>query len=184
MAKSSKKSDSKFIKYTQWVFGVRGVLLLIFGIVAVFWPGITLLSLLYVTAAFIIASGIITFFEAAASSGKSSGWFLRLLVGIAEVVFGIIIVRHPLVSLETFIILLGLYLLFRGIIELFLAFSDYAQTTSRGLLALGSILSIIAGLLIMFQPDTGGLAFVWVIGLYAILAGVISIVTAFQLRKA
>lgn len=176
-------SEKRFIAEYWWVLSLRGALAVLFGIAAVFWPGLTLLTLLYLFSAYILVSGIIDIVHGVSSIFKRASWFLVLILGFAELGVGVYLLRHPHVVFATFILLIGFMLIVRGVFEGVAAFSDSISSTNRVLMLIASIIAVVAGIILLFQPASAGVAFVWILGLYALLVGPILIALSLDLKK-
>lgn len=150
---------------------LRGVAGILFGIAAVFWPGITLVTLVYIFSIYILISGIIEIVESIRAISRGGSWIWKLLLGFAEIGVGIYLVRHPNVSFATLILLIGLVLIARGVFEVVLAMLEDYSATEKTLMIIGGVLAVIVGIAVLLQPVAGGVAFVWVLGLYALLTG-------------
>jgi uncharacterized membrane protein HdeD (DUF308 family) len=170
-----------------WLTMVESTFALFFGISAVFWPGLTLVTLVYLFSGFVLGLGILQLFSGIMSIRARSTWWITMLIGIAGIGIGIYLVRHPDISFRSFVLLVGLLLLARGLLDLVRVFTD-RQTTRGGvpkvLLAIMGVAAIIAGVFIMVQPVVGGVAFVWILGLYAIVFGALNMAIAIELRMA
>ena len=175
--------ERRFIAEYWWVLTLRGAVAVLFGIAAVFWPGITLVTLLYLFSAYILVSGIIDIVHGIGGISKRASWFLTLILGFAELGVGVYLLRHPHVVFATFILLLGFMLIVRGVFEGVAAFSDSASVTNRTLMIIASVVAIVAGIILLFQPASAGVAFVWILGLYALLVGPIMIALSLDLKK-
>ncbi len=171
-------------------FALRGVVAILFGFAAVFWPGITLVTLVYLLSAFLLASGLVTLVMGLldASRGKESvvSLILTVILGVVEIGVGVYLLRHINVAFATFILLIGFVLIFRGVVELFNSLFEGAQQTAmyRTATALVGAISVIAGVVILFQPAAAGVAFVWILGLYALITGPLMIALALDINKA
>ncbi len=167
-----------------WLGLMQSVLAIFFGIAAIFWPGLTLLVLVYLFSAFVLAWGIIEIVHALMSIGQRDTWWLTLLFGLAGLIVGVYLVRHPDVSFATFILLIGLTFTVRGVLDIVGTFLDRRSTTHRALLLIAGIAAILAGIITLRQPVAGGVAFVWVLGLYALIFGAINFTIALEARQA
>jgi uncharacterized membrane protein HdeD (DUF308 family) len=176
--------EQQFATDFWWVLTVRGVLAILFGIAAVFWPGITILTLLYLFSAYVLVGGIVDIVQGISGVGKGGMWFLTLILGFLEMGVGVYLLRHPGVSFATFILLIGFTLIFRGVFEVIGAFGDHFMASHRAMLIIGGVLSALAGILMLFQPAAAGVAFVWIVGLYALITGPILIALSLDLKKA
>ena len=108
----------------------------------------------------------------------ASGWWLALLIGVISIIAGIIVIAKPSNSLSTLAVILGIFILVDGIVELITALS--AHTESRGLLAVLGVISVIAGVLLIRHPLGGVRAVALLIGLWLMAAGLVRFVAAFE----
>ncbi len=166
---------------------LQGVAAVLFGIAAVFWPGETLLTLLYLFAAFMLIAGI---FELVYGIGRlaSSGVAVLTrvvtpLVGLVQMVVGVYLLRHPHVTFRTFILLIGFVLIVRGVLEITSGLFEEGPSMFRTVMIIVGLLAVLAGILVLFQPASAGVAFVWIIGLYALIVGPLLLATAFEVNR-
>jgi len=177
----------KAVNELWWIGIIEATLTLFFGISAIFWPGITLVVLVYLFSAFILGFGIIQLVVGLMSIRRRSSWWVTVLLGAVTIGVGVYLVRTPDISFATFILLVGFVLIVRGLLDIMRAFTDRATTRDsvyRTFLTLVGAAGIVAGILILLQPVAGGVAFVWILGLYAFIIGTLEIVAAFELRAA
>lgn len=168
-----------------WALTLRGIVAIIFGIAAVFWPGLTLVTLVYLVSAFVLVMGVINVVQAAISIGKHRSWLLTLVIGLVEVGVGLYLVRHPNVTFDVFILVAGLLFIATGVIEVVAALADDIGTaTSRTLTVLAGIVAFVVGIILLFQPAAGGVAFVWILGLYALITGPLMIALSIDVKNA
>jgi uncharacterized membrane protein HdeD (DUF308 family) len=169
----------RIINILWWVLLVRGLAALVFGVTAVFWPSLTLTILVYLFSSYIIVSGILGVVLGIFSAGRSRMWLLGLLIGVLELAVGIFAVRNPNIALGAFLLLVGFTFTIRGILQIVSAFMEAPpDRASRALLIIGGALSTVAGLFILLQPATGGLAFVWALGAYLLIVGSMDVARA------
>ncbi|MFI5270546.1 MAG: HdeD family acid-resistance protein [Candidatus Saccharimonadales bacterium] len=168
---------------TMGVLG--GIATIIFGVAAVFWPGLTLLTLLYLFAAFVLITGLANMFEGLVAIGdkNSSSWVLKLLLGALQLGVGVYLLRHPHVTFATFILLIGFTLIFRGVFDIVVALANKMSATNKTLLMLAGVISFIVGIIVLYQPVSSGVAFVWLLGLYALITGPIAIAVALDATR-
>ena len=111
----------------------------------------------------------------------TGGWWLILLTGLLSIVVGIVVLAKPGDSLETMAVIVGVFILIDGILEL--ATSLMHSTQSRGMVALLGVLSAIVGVLLIRHP-VGGVTFVTLlIGIWLIAVGVIRFAAAFEVDE-
>jgi uncharacterized membrane protein HdeD (DUF308 family) len=104
---------------------------------------------------------------------------------LLEVGVGLYLVRHPHVTFATFILVTGLLFVAWGIIEVVSALAgEMASSTSRMLLIIGGLAAFLVGILLLFQPEASGVAFVWLLGLYALITGPLMIALSLDVKRA
>jgi uncharacterized membrane protein HdeD (DUF308 family) len=163
-----------------WSLLARGIIAVLFGLAALFWPGLTLLVLIYIFGAYALVEGIIAIYHAFQERNMQTNWWMLLLEGIAGVIVGILVFTWPGITALILLYLIAAWALITGIIELVAAF-----TTGLGwLLVLAGAISIVLGIILFARPVAGILSLVWLIGIYAIIWGILLIVRAFQARSA
>ncbi|QYC39062.1 acid-resistance membrane protein [Nonomuraea coxensis DSM 45129] len=164
-----------------WVLALRGVLALIFGILAVVWPGITLLVLAVVFGAYALVDGILAGVSAArAAKGQRAP---LILLALAGVIFGILCLIWPGVTVLVITLLIGIWAVVTGVSEIMTAIRLRREIQGEWLHVLSGALSVVFGVLVLVWPATGALAVALLIGIYAILAGIVLIVLAFRIRR-
>lgn len=176
-------AEKRFIADYWWTLTLRGVIALLFGIAAVFWPGLTILTLLYLFGAYILVAGVVDIVHGIGGIGSRSSWFLVLLLGALELGVGVYLLRHPGVTFKTLVLLIGFILIIRGVLEGVAALSGGQTSTNRVLMIFASLLAVAAGIFMLFQPASAGIAFVWILGLYALIVGPIMIAMSLDLKK-
>lgn len=166
---------------------LRGVLAILFGIVAIFWPGLTLVALVYLFGGYILVTGLVN--EVAgvtkfSDSGRSFwGRVLLIVWGVVAVGVGVYLLRHPSVGFATLVLLIGLTLIVNALFDLFAGFFSDGSTEHRTMLVITGVLAAVAGILVWRQPVASGVAFVWILGLYALITGPLMIAVAQDARK-
>lgn len=164
-----------------WLLLLRGIAAIVFGILAFAWPGITIVSLVVVYGAYALVDGLFSLYAAISGGGTAPRWWLAV-VGIAGVLAGIISFAMPGVVALWFLLLIGAWAIVSGIFEIVGAIRLRKEIDNEWWLVLHGVISVIFGLLLFTQPLSGALAMIWVIGAYAIAAGVILCALAFRLR--
>lgn len=178
------KSVAEDLGVHWWALTLRGIATILFGVVAVVWPGLTLVGLVYILSAFIAVNGVINIVEGMVSIGKHRAWFLTLLLGLLQVAVGLYFVRHLTVTLATFILVAGLLFIARGILEVVVALAeDGVSATGRTMTILAGVVSFLVGVVLLFQPVASGLAFVWLFGVFALVAGPMQIAMSLDVKK-
>jgi len=166
-----------------WQVAVRGLIALIFGILVLAWPGVSLLIFAIIFGAFVFVDGIFTLVAAInykAGAGRRTWLYIR---GIAGIIVGLITFFWPAITALALVILIAAWALVTGVMELVFAFRANQESAIRWMFAVSGILSLILGILILAYPVPGTLIIIWIIGAYAVLAGILLIILGFRLRS-
>ncbi len=172
----------KIIDNLWWMFVLQGVLTVAFGLLALFLPGITLVTLVYLFAAYIATLGLVLLLRALFHRRKESSWWFTGLMGLVGIGAGIYLLYYPQVAIGTFLGIIGLLLLVRGVFDLALAAYVVKTTDGRILWIISGAVGIIAAIVLWRYPVETGVAFVWVLGLYALIAGTVGLIYAYRAR--
>jgi len=172
-----------FLQSTWWMLLLRGVALLLLGFFAVALPGLTLVAFATGFAVYLIVVGVINLITTFSSATLLPLWFLNVVLAAVEVGVGLYLLRHLSLSIDTLLLLVGLVLVVRGILEVIAAFGDGYESKHRSLLAIVGVLSLVAGVVVWAYPTSSALAFTWVIGLYGIAAGAFVVSLAIEARN-
>jgi len=166
-----------------WQIALRGFIALIFGIMVLAWPGVSLFILAIIFGAYVFVDGIFTLVAAVnykAGAGRRTWLFIR---GIAGIIVGLITLFWPAITELALVLLIAAWALVTGVMELVFAFRANQNTAIRWMFAISGILSLILGFLLLARPIIGMFVIIWVIGAYAVLAGILLIILGFRLRS-
>ena len=168
-----------------WIFAIiRGVLGIIFGLVALFAPIATAVVLAIVIGAWAIVDGVFDIIEAIRHRGSSS-MALRILWGAVSILFGILVLVWPGMSLGVLVIFVGIWAIIIGVLEIMVSIRHRSVRNSGWVWGIiGGALAILFGILVLIRPGTGLITIIWIIGIWAIVWGITLIVLGVQLRKA
>lgn len=162
---------------------LQGILAILFGIAAVFWPGLTTEILVYLFAAFLLIDGIIALVWGLMKLKNFTKALLIILLGLLELGVGLYLMRNPAVAFATLILILGFALIVRGVFSFVHAFTGMGSSTVKTMHAILGVLGVVIGIFVLAQPVAGGLAFVWILGLYALVSGPVMIAMSSDLAK-
>lgn len=176
------KKAQKLLDNLWWMFVLQGVATVVFGFAALLLPGMTLVTLVYLFAIYIMVLGIVAFIRGLSRTGKESSWWFMTLVGVVGIGTSLYLLINPQVAVGTFLGVIGGLLLIRGIFDLFLAAYFIKTTDGRILWIISGVVGIITAMVLWRYPIETGVAFVWVLGLYALIAGSISLIYAYRAR--
>jgi uncharacterized membrane protein HdeD (DUF308 family) len=160
-----------------------GILTIAAGICALVWPAITLLAAAIVFGVQLIVAGIYRLVAAFSPSESTGTRVMLALLGVLSLIIGLYAVRHVLLTIVALALLLGIFWVANGVIELFNTFSS-RETTGRGWVVAMGIVSIVAGVLLLAIPGLSLVVMVFLIGAWLIFFGVMQTSVALQLRSA
>jgi uncharacterized membrane protein HdeD (DUF308 family) len=164
-----------------WAIAIRGVLGIVFGLIAFILPGVTLLSLVYLFGAYAIIDGGFAIASAYRAARAHRHWGLLVLEGAAGIVAGAIAWLWPGISLIAFVILIGVWALFTGALMFRAAFALHLKHGRFGLV-FGGVCSMVFGGILIVSPIVGAVVVAWWVGVYAVVFGVALLFLAFRLR--
>ncbi len=164
-----------------WIFLIRGLAGVIFGILAIVYPGAALVALTILFGAYAFVDGI--FALAAAFTGiGGTRWWALLLEGILGLVVAFYVWTQPTFSTVVLVYAVAFWAVITGIIEIVAGFQLRDVIKNEWLYILAGVVSIIFGILVFRDVDAGAFAIAWTIGIYAIIFGVMQLGLAFRLN--
>ena len=166
-----------------WLLALRGLVAVIFGVLAFVWPGLTLLTLVYLFGWYALVNGILSFFLAAKAPKGHSQMASLILGGLISILAGLLTFFMPGITALGLLILIAAWAIVNGIMEIVAAIKLRKVITNEWLLILAGIASIIFGILLFLQPGAGALVLVWWIGAFALLFGILLMIVAFKMRS-
>ena len=169
-------------RHWGWVLSF-GIITLVAGIAVLVWPSATLLVIAVVFGVQLIAAGIFRFVAAFATDDASGGTRVLLaLLGVISIIIGLWAVRHALLTLLALVVLLGIFWVINGAIELFTALS-HRGLPARGWTAAMGVLSVVAGIIVLIYPGETLLVLSIVLGIWLLVYGVMEIMAGFRFRR-
>jgi uncharacterized membrane protein HdeD (DUF308 family) len=180
-----RKADRMVQSLSQnwWLLLLRGVLAILFGVAAILWPGITLLTLIVMFGVYAIVDGLIAIWTGLSRTRESSRWWAFLVEGLLSLGAGIAALVWPGLATLVLIYLIASWAVFTGILEIVAAIRLRHEITNEWFLALGGVLSIGLGILLFLQPAAGSLAIIWMIAGYALVFGILLVILGVRLRN-
>lgn len=166
-----------------WMFLIRGLMGIAFGVITFLNPAISLAALVLLFGAYAFADGIFAIVSAIRRRTGSEPWWLVCLEGIAGIAAGVLTLLWPGVTAVVLLYLIAAWALVTGAFEIAAAIRLRKIITDEWLLVLSGILSIGLGVLLALFPGPGALALVIWIGAAAFVSGVMFVVLGFRLRS-
>ena len=162
-----------------WAVALRGIAAVLFGLLTIFIPGVTLVTLVLLFGAYALVDGI--FNVIAAYRSASHHWAL-VIEGLIGILAGVVTFAWPAMTAIALLYLIAFWAMLTGGFEIAAGVRLRNVIANEWALILMGALSLLFGIFILFAPGAGALAIVLWIGVYALLFGIFLLVLAFRLR--
>jgi uncharacterized membrane protein HdeD (DUF308 family) len=166
-----------------WVLLLRGMLAIVFALLAWLLPGITLTALVLAFGIYVEVDGVLGVWMALASRKSNPHWWWLLLWGLAGIVVGAITFAMPGITALVLLMYIAAWALVTGVMQVMAAWRLRKEISGEWLLGLGGLLSILFGALMVWNPGAGALAVLWLIGVYAFIFGLVMVMLALRARR-
>jgi uncharacterized membrane protein HdeD (DUF308 family) len=158
------------VRTVRTVIVVRAILALAFGLVALFWPDLTVLALAIAFGIYAILEGLASVIDAVRNRDRSR-WWLGLLGGLASVAAGVLALIWPGITALILAVVVGIWAVVAGAAQIATAFRLRMAGGRIWLLGLAGVLSVIAGIVILVWPSAGAIGLAVLLGVFAVVYG-------------
>lgn len=167
-----------------WIFAIRGVAAIAFGVLAIIWPGATLFVLVVLFAAYALVDGasLLIALVRGDPDARRHGWAVGIM-GVLGIVAGIIAIVWPGITAVSLLFVVAFWSIAVGVFQVIAAIRLRREIEGELWLALGGIVAIAFGLYLVIFPGAGLLSLVLLVAAWAIIFGVSSLVLAYRLRE-
>lgn len=161
-----------------------GVSAIVFGVVVLLWPGLSIVALTYLFGAYAFVYGIL-----AVGSGlnlaahKSTDWVPFVLGGLVGVAFGVVTLFFPGFTALTLVYFIAAWAITTGIFGIVVAIDFHGEVDGAVWLGISGALSILFGAIVAIWPGNGALAILWLIAFYAVVSGITQLVAAYRIHE-
>jgi uncharacterized membrane protein HdeD (DUF308 family) len=176
-------SFESYLSQYWWAILLRGVAAILFGFLALFAPGITLATLVLLFGAYALVDGIGAIIMGIKDYGEHERWWATLIGGIVSVAAGFVTFVMPGLTAVALLILIGVWAMFRGMLDIVAAVQLRDVIEGEWMLALAGVLSVLFGVLTILFPGAGALAVIWWIGAFALVLGGSLVALSFRIRS-
>jgi uncharacterized membrane protein HdeD (DUF308 family) len=167
-----------------WTVVLRGAIAVVFGVVALIWPDITVRVLVLLFGFYALLDGLLALAALLVGGNLVSerrGWLI--VEGIAGIAAGVIAFLWPEITALVLLYLIAAWAIATGVLEVAVAIWLRRELRGEWLLALAGIVSVVFGVFLIVRPSEGAIAVVWLIGIFAILFGAALIGLGLRLRR-
>ena len=166
-----------------WAVALRGLLGIVFGLIAFFLPGATMLSLILIFAGYLLADGVLVIVAAVRAARRHDRWGWLTFEGILSIITAIIAALWPGLTAVAFVLIVAAWAIVTGGLMFAAAFFDLNTEHGRWWLALGGLISVAYGFLLIAAPLLGALVLTWWLAAYALAFGIVLVILSFRLRS-
>lgn len=165
-----------------WLVLVEGVLAIVFGLLAMFFTGATLVTIMVFFGVYSLLDGVLALVGGVRN--REEGWGWLVFQGIAGVAVGIIALRYPSTTAVALTLLVAFWALVIGVIRIVGAF-ELRRLGARGWLwaLVAGVAAVLFGLALVINPGYGAATLIWLVGVTALVFGIALVVNAFLVRK-
>lgn len=164
-----------------WLLLIRGIIGIIFGIMALVWPGITVFVLVIFYGAYALVDGVFSLFTGLQQPSGSRAWLI--VVGLLGIAAGVVTFLWPGITAMVLLYVIAFWAVFTGIAQIVAGIQLRKTINGEWLMILSGVLGVIFGVLLVVQPGRGALALVWLIGTFAVLYGIALCFLAFKVKS-
>jgi len=165
-----------------WVFVLRGIAALLFGVFAFMRPGMTLEFLVYLFGFWALLDGVFALIGSIGAAEAHEPWWPLVLTGLLGIAAGIVTLRWPQITAVALYLIIAYWSIFQGILATVAAIRLRDLIPGEGWFIAGGLASIAFGVLLVMYPASGLLAVIWLIGLYAVIFGIAVLMFGFRLK--
>jgi uncharacterized membrane protein HdeD (DUF308 family) len=160
-----------------WVVLLRGVLAILFGVLAWAWPGVTLAVLVLIWGAYALTDGL---FEVIA--GIRGKWGSLVVLGLLGIAAGVVTFVWPGITAITLIWVFAFWAIVAGILQVSAAIRLRQEVQGEWLWIVSGVFTVLLGVLLLLYPGAGALSVTWLIGSLAAAWGILLCMLAFKLK--
>jgi len=164
-----------------WALAVRGVAAVLFGLAALIWPGLTLAVLIILYGAYALVDGVFAIVAGLRAGSGTRRWLL-LAEGALGILTGLIAIFWPGVSAVVLLYIIAFWAIFGGLLRIVGAVLLRREIDNEWTMALSGVLWVLLGIVLFALPGAGLLSLAWLIGIFALGAGITLIALAFRVR--
>lgn len=165
-----------------WMILLRGLVAILFGILILARPGISLLSLVIVFGAFALVDGVSNVVTAWGGRREHEHWWVLFFAGLAGIVLGVLTFVNPGVTALVLLFYIAVWAILTGVMQMVAAIRLRKEIEGELWLGLAGLASVVFGVILISRPGDGALAVLWLIGAYALAYGVLLLILAIRAR--
>lgn len=166
-----------------WVLALRGFIAIAFGVLTIMWPGLTVLTLVFLFTFYALLGGAASIIGAIQSKKHNSEWWMMFLTGVVSIGAGVLAIAHPTLTVLILILIIATNALIVGVLDIATAIQLRKSVQDEKFMLFNGIASVVFGILVFLFPEAGGLAILWLISLYAFVTGILLVALSYRVRN-
>lgn len=172
-----------YLQRSWWIFLLRGITAIVFGVMAFVWPALTLAMLVILFGAYVLVDGIFGLIDAVRYRDRLPRIWPLVLESLLGIAVGLLTLFWPGVTALVLLVFIAAWAVLGGLLRIIIAFQIRHEITGEWVLIASGVLSILFGGLLVAMPQAGLITLAWIIGFYAVAFGVLFVLLALRLRK-
>lgn len=182
--KTTDKAEGTVMFRNWWAVMLRGLIMVVFGIILLAWPDKSVTVVLRIFGIIILAYGIVVLIQALMARSREGEPFVASLAGaVVTIAAGIITLAWPSATGLVVLYIVAIWAIVTGVIEIAAAFTFPVRDWPVWVLGLGGIISIVIGVLLISFPSSGIVGLAWLVGIYALVVGALLSVVGLKMRS-
>lgn len=166
-----------------WLFLLRGLAAITFGVLSFIWPAISLVILVLLYGAYALVDGVFALVAGIFGAALVAPRWWLIIVGLVGIAAGAATFMWPGITALVLLFFIAGWAVATGIFQIIGAIRLRKEIDGEWWLILSGLLSVLFGAALFLMPGAGALALIWIVAFYAVLYGVLMAGFAFNIRK-
>ena len=160
-----------------WVVLLRGLLAILFGVLAFAWPGLTAVILVTIWGVYALFDGIVGII-----AGIKGKWTSLVVLGLLGIAAGIVALLWPGLTAISLLWVLAIWIIVAGSMQIGAAIRLRKEVQGEWMWILSGILMVLLGVVFFVRPGAGILSVTWLLATLAIVWGILLVMLSFRLK--
>jgi uncharacterized membrane protein HdeD (DUF308 family) len=177
----------KFCSEVWWLVLLRGIASLVLGGLLIAKPGVTAIVMVQFLGAYFLVDGVFSVINSVMGRKHMQGWGWGLVMGGLEILTGILVFGHPIASTiitaNTLVYCVAFLAIVFGVLGITTGIQVRKEVEGEWAMIAGGVLAIIFGVMLIMNPLASAAVYLTVMGVMAVLGGIVQIFASFQIRK-
>jgi uncharacterized membrane protein HdeD (DUF308 family) len=183
LSRTAPLADILGLSDNWWLFLLRGIAAIVFGLLSFVWPDVALVTLVLLYGVFVLADGVCALMAAVLGRPAIAGRWWLIIVGLLGIAAGVLTLMLPGITALVLLFCIAAWAVVTGILQIIGAILLRKEIENEWFLILTGVLSLIFGIALILMPGAGILGLIWLVAAYAIAYGFAMIAFSFRLRR-